>query len=77
GKPDKIRGEIIKAFIILKSGYEKSEELAKEIQDFVKKKLSAHEYPKEIEFTNDLPMTITGKIMRRELRRRELEKLNK
>lgn len=77
GKPDKIRGEIVKAFIVLKDGYKESETLAKDIQEFVKKRLAAHEYPRELEFTNSLPMTITGKIMRRELRRKEIEKMNK
>ena len=75
GKPDKIRGEIVKAFIILKDDIEKSEELSKDLQNFVKERLAVHEYPREIEFVNSLPMTVTGKIIRKELRKMEIEKL--
>ena len=77
GKPDKIRGEIVKAFIVLKDGFSPSEKLIKEIKDFVKDKLSAHEYPREIEFVNSLPMTVTGKIKRKELKLREIEAFKK
>lgn len=75
GKPDKLRGEIVKAFVVLKKDFKATIELENEIKDFVKKRLAAHEYPREIEFVNELPMTVTGKIMRRELRRKEIEKL--
>jgi acetyl-CoA synthetase len=68
GKPDAVRTEIVKAFIVLKSGYEGSDALAGEVRDFVKTKLSAHEYPREIAFIRELPMTTTGKIIRRLLR---------
>ena len=77
GKPDKIRGEIVKAFIILKDGIERSEELSQNLQSFVKERLAVHEYPREIEFVNSLPMTVTGKIIRKELRQREMEKEKK
>ncbi len=77
GKPDKIRGEIVKAFIVLKGGVKPSEELKKEIQNFVKNRLAAHEYPREIEFVDSLPMTLTGKIKRKELKMREIEKAKK
>ncbi len=68
GIPDPIRTERIKAFLVLDSGQSPSEELAREIQEFVKARLAAHEYPREIAFVDALPMTATGKIMRRELR---------
>lgn len=68
GKPDELRTEIVKVFVVAKPGYEPSEALAAEIQSFVREKLSAHEYPREIAFRPDLPMTTTGKIIRRILR---------
>lgn len=70
GKPDPLRVEIVKAFIVLKAGYSASEELAKEIQDMVRNAYAAHLYPREIEFAQSLPKTESGKIMRRELRKR-------
>lgn len=70
GKPDPQRTEIVKAFIVLKDGMTGSDELAKEIADFVKTRLAAHEYPREISFVDALPMTTTGKVIRRELRDR-------
>jgi len=70
GKPDPLRTEIVKAFLVLRPGFTASEQLASEIRDFVKERLSAHEYPREIEFVDSLPMTTTGKIIRRELRAR-------
>ncbi len=71
GKPDVLRTEIVKAFLVLRAGYEPSTALKKDITQFVKERLSAHEYPREIEFVEYLPMTTTGKIIRRELRARE------
>ncbi len=71
GRPDPLRTEIIKAFIVLREGSQASSETAREIQQFVKERLAAHEYPREIEFSDSLPMTATGKIMRRELKHRE------
>ncbi len=73
GKPDKLRTEIVKAYIVLKEGIEPSEELAKELSDFVKQRLAAHEYPRELEFVEALPMTTTGKVIRRELRARAID----
>jgi acetyl-CoA synthetase len=70
GVPDPVRTEIVKAFLVLKPGRSGSPALAREIQDFVKVKLAAHEYPRQVEFVDSLPMTTTGKIMRRELRQR-------
>jgi acetyl-CoA synthetase len=70
GKPDALRTEIVKAFIVLKSGYTASDSLASEIQGFVKTRLSAHEYPREVAFIDTMPMTTTGKVIRRLLRER-------
>jgi acetyl-CoA synthetase len=60
----------VKAFIVLKSGHAPSEALASEIQAFVRTRLSAHEYPREVAFIDQMPMTTTGKIIRRHLRER-------
>ncbi|MEW4287742.1 acetate--CoA ligase [Rossellomorea marisflavi] len=73
GKPDPVRGEIIKAFIALRDGYEISDELKEEIRTFVKKGLAAHAAPREIEFRDKLPKTRSGKIMRRVLKAWELD----
>lgn len=70
GKPDPIRTEIVKAFIVLKRGHAPSDALAAEIQGFVKTRLSAHEYPREVAFIDQMPMTTTGKVIRRLLRER-------
>lgn len=68
GKPDALRTEIVKAFIVLKQGQTPSDALASEIQSFVKTRLSGHEYPREVAFIDDMPMTTTGKVVRRLLR---------
>ena len=73
GKPDPVRGEIIKAFISLREGFEPSEHLIEEIRQFVKNGLAAHAAPREIEFREKLPKTRSGKIMRRVLKAWELE----
>ncbi|WP_082415911.1 acetate--CoA ligase [Numidum massiliense] len=73
GKPDPVRGEIIKAFIALRSDYEQTDELKEEIRTFVKKGLAAHAAPREIEFKDKLPKTRSGKIMRRVLKAWELD----
>ena len=70
GKPDPLRTEIVKAFIVLKSQVAPSDGLASEIQSFVRTRLSAHEYPREIAFIPEMPMTSTGKVIRRLLRER-------
>jgi acetyl-CoA synthetase len=72
--PDELRGNVVKAFIILADGYEPSEALAEEIKGFVRERLSAYAYPRRIEFVHDLPKTLTGKIRRIELRQAELER---
>ncbi|MGN7942734.1 acetate--CoA ligase [Virgibacillus sp. 6R] len=73
GKPDPVRGEIIKAFVALREGYEATDELKEEIRTFVKKGLAAHAAPREIEFRDKLPKTRSGKIMRRVLKAWELD----
>lgn len=68
GKPDALRTEIVKAFVVLKPGRSASSALVSELQNFVRARLAAHEYPREIAFRDELPMTTTGKIIRRLLR---------
>jgi acetyl-CoA synthetase len=68
GKPDALRTEIVKAFVVLKDGYAPSQELADDIQNFVRQRLSAHEYPREVAFVGELPLTTSGKVIRRLLR---------
>ncbi len=68
GKPDPVRTEIVKAFVVLRQGIAPSEALAREIQGFVRTRLAAHEYPREIAFVDSLPLTTTGKTIRRALR---------
>ena len=70
GVPDELRTEVVKAFIVLQDGFEASDELVTELQELVKSRLAAHEYPRQIEFVASLPMTVTGKVIRRELRER-------
>lgn len=72
GKPDKIRGEIIKAFVVLKKGVSPSEKLKEELSLYVKTHLAGHAYPREVEFIDKLPKTRSGKIMRRVLKAKEL-----
>ncbi|NQD98715.1 AMP-binding protein, partial [Staphylococcus xylosus] len=73
GKPDPVRGEIIKAFVALRPEYDESDELKEEIRKFVKEGLAAHAAPREIEFKDKLPKTRSGKIMRRVLKAWELD----
>ncbi|MCV9888875.1 acetate--CoA ligase [Metabacillus halosaccharovorans] len=73
GKPDPVRGEIIKAFVALREGYEPTDELKEEIRTFVKQGLAAHAAPREIDFRDKLPKTRSGKIMRRVLKAWELD----
>jgi acetyl-CoA synthetase len=77
GSPDEVRTEVVKAFIILKSDMSPGPHVEEEIKKFVKTRLAAHEYPREIEFVSELPMTATGKIMRRELKKLEIERKSK
>ncbi|HTG96256.1 MAG TPA: AMP-binding protein [Burkholderiales bacterium] len=77
GKPDATRGAIIKAFIVLQPGQAASATLIEQIQTHVRGRLAPYEYPREIEFIEALPMTTTGKVQRKELRKREESKLQK
>jgi acetyl-CoA synthetase len=75
GKPDTQRTEIVKAFVVLAAGFEPSDALAEELSQYVKKRLSAHAYPREIEFVPELPKTASGKLQRFLLRNAEVAKL--
>ena len=77
GSPDEVRTEVVKAFIILKPEVPPGPDIEEEIKKFVKTRLAAHEYPREIEFVSELPMTATGKIMRKELKKLEIERKSK
>jgi acetyl-CoA synthetase len=72
--PDSIRGEIVKAFVVLNEGFAPSEALMIELQEHVKKVTAPYKYPRQIEFVDELPKTISGKILRRTLRQKELQK---
>jgi acetyl-CoA synthetase len=72
--PDELRGNVVKAFIVLVEGAEPSDGLAEEIQQHVRQHLSAYAYPRRVEFVEDLPKTLTGKIRRVLLRQRELDR---
>ena len=72
--PDLLRGEIVKVFVVLRDGYEPSEELIKDIQQHVKRITAPYKYPREIEFVKELPKTISGKIRRKELRTMEFKR---
>jgi acetyl-CoA synthetase len=69
GSPDELRTEVVKAFVVPKAEVTPGPEIAKDIKAFVKKRLAAHEYPRKVEFISEMPMTATGKIMRRELKK--------
>jgi acetyl-CoA synthetase len=71
GKPDPERTEIVKAFVVLQKGYQPSDELTEELSQFVKKRLSAHAYPREIAYVTELPKTPSGKLQRFILRNNE------
>jgi acetyl-CoA synthetase len=74
GKPDPERTELVKAFVVLRPDHARSPELAADLQQFVKQRLAAHAYPREVEFVDELPKTPSGKIQRFVLRQREIEK---
>ena len=69
-----VRTEIVKAFVVVAPGATADDDLARDIQAHVKSQLAAHEYPREVEFVAEMPLTSTGKIMRRVLRAREIER---
>ena len=72
GSPDAVRGEVVKAYIVLADHVTRDDAVHDDIQDFVKRELSAHEYPRQIRFIDALPLTVTGKIQR--MRLRELDR---
>ncbi len=74
GVPDDIKGEVVKACIVLRPGRQPTPELARSIQDFVKNRLAAHQYPRRIDFMDALPLTATGKVRRRALRQAHLDR---
>lgn len=71
GSPDKLRGEVVKAFVVLHPEWEPSDQLVATLQDHVKATTAPYKYPRKIEFVSELPKTVTGKLLRRELRARE------
>lgn len=73
GKPDELRTEIVKAYVVLKPGHSPSES---DLQDYVKSRLAKYSYPREVEFLDALPMTVTGKVIRKELKARAAGKVN-
>lgn len=68
GKKDALRTEIVKAFVVLRPGFEQADTLVADIQSFVRQRLAAYEYPREIAFVDSLPLTTSGKVIRRHLR---------
>ena len=70
GKPDPLRTEIVKAYVVLKDNVYATPELADDIKNWVRERLSAHEYPREVEFVDSMPLTTTGKVIRRIFRDR-------
>jgi acetyl-CoA synthetase len=73
GKPDPVRTEIVKAYVMLRPGNAPSDALANDIRDWVKSRLSMHEYPREVDFVDALPLTTSGKVIRHILRKRAAE----
>ncbi len=75
--PDEVRGQIVKATIVLVKGTVGTDELKKEIQEYVKTHTAPYKYPRIVEFVDELPKTISGKVRRVEIRKNDMEKLNK
>jgi acetyl-CoA synthetase len=73
GVPDPVRGQLVKATIILRGGFERTDDLKKEIQNFVKKETAPYKYPRVVDFVKELPKTISGKVRRVEIRNRDKE----
>ncbi|MEL6433869.1 MAG: AMP-binding protein, partial [Pseudomonadota bacterium] len=76
GKPDALRTEIVKAYVVLAEGAAASDTLAEELQNHVKERLASYSYPREISFTDALPMTVTGKVIRKDLKARAATELD-
>ena len=72
GKPDRSRSEIVKAYVVLKPDHKADSLLSETLQDFVRKRLAKHLYPREISFLDELPMTVTGKVIRKKLREKAI-----
>ena len=68
GKPDEMRTEIVKAYVVLRPDHAASDDLAVELQEYVKSRLASYSYPREIGFLEALPMTVTGKVIRKDLK---------
>ena len=75
--PDEVRGQIVKATIVLVKGTTGSEELKKEIQEYVKTHTAPYKYPRIVEFVDELPKTISGKVRRVEIRKNDMKKMSK
>ena len=75
GIPDPVRGQLVKATVVLREGYTPSEDLKKELQNFVKHETAPYKYPRAMEFVDELPKSSSGKIKRVDIRNRDLEKL--
>ena len=75
GSPDPIRGQIVKAFVVLKPGFQPSGQLVTGLQEQVRKVTAPYKYPRAIEFTDSLPKTYSGKMRRNELHEREMKKV--
>lgn len=73
GAPDPVRTEVVMAYLVLRAGHTPSEALKADVQAFVRNRLAAYEYPRRIVFVDELPMTLTGKVMRRVLRQRAID----
>ncbi len=74
GVPDPVRGQLVKATIVLREGYEPTDELKKEIQDYVKHNTAPYKYPRAMEFVKELPKSISGKVKRVDIRRKDSER---
>ena len=77
GVPDPVRGQVVKATVVLVKGYEPSEALKKELQNHVKRVTAPYKYPRIVEFVDELPKTVSGKIQRAKLRKQDAEKAGK
>jgi acyl-coenzyme A synthetase/AMP-(fatty) acid ligase len=77
GSPDAERGEVVKAYVVVAPGTVPRDDLADELRAFVRERLSAYEYPRAVAFVDELPVTVTGKVRRGELRRRDREAMQR
>jgi acyl-coenzyme A synthetase/AMP-(fatty) acid ligase len=70
--PDPLRGRVVKAFLVLRPGFEPGEELTRALQEYARQQMAGYKYPRKIEFVEALPKTASGKVKRKELREREM-----